>query len=141
MMDWPSTRSSAWLSDFFDNDRFFDSDWLRKQTTVPAVNVMENETSYTIEMAAPGYKKNDFSISVENGVLVISNEWNETKEEKEDAFTRREFNYQSFSRSFTLPENVDEDKLDATYQEGLLKVVLMKKRMEQPKSKKTVVIK
>ena len=105
--DWPSLLNGPVLSDFFDNDRFFDADWLRKQS-VPAVNVKETEKTFEIELAAPGLTKKDFEISVDNGMLTISSEKKEEKEEKEKNYTRKEFSYSSFSRSFTLPENVNE---------------------------------
>ena len=101
--DWPSLINNSLLSDFFDGDRFFDSDWLRKQS-VPAVNVKENESNFEIEVAAPGLNKKDFKVSAENGILMISSEKQEEKEEMEKDYTRREFSYRSFNRSFTLPD-------------------------------------
>lgn len=110
--EWPSLLSGAWLSDFFDNDRFFDSDWLKRQS-VPAVNVKESEKEFEIEMAAPGLSKKDFNITVVKGILTISSEKEEEREEKEKDYTRREFSYNAFSRSFTLPEYVSEDDIKA----------------------------
>jgi HSP20 family protein len=125
------------LSDFFDNDRFFDSDWLKEQT-MPAVNVKETEKSFDIELAAPGLSKKDFKINVDNGVLTISSEKKEEKEQKEKDYTRKEFSYSSFSRSFTLPENVNEDDVKANYEDGLLKLNVAKKVLTQPKTKKAI---
>ena len=133
--DWPSMINNSLLSDFFDGDRFFDSDWLRKQS-VPAVNVKETEK--TFELAAPGLAKKDFKISTENGVLTISSEKEDEKEEKENDCTRREFSYSSFSRSFTLPENTNEDDIQANYEDGILKLHVAKKMMGQPKVKKAI---
>ena len=76
--DWPSMINNSLLSDFFDGDRFFDSDWMRKQS-VPAVNVKENETNFEIELAAPGLSKKDFKVTAENGILTISSEKQEEK--------------------------------------------------------------
>lgn len=138
--DWPLLMNGNLLSDFFDNDRFFDSDWFKKQS-VPAVNVKEKEKSFEIEVAAPGLSKKDFNIMVENGVLTISSEKKEEKEQKEKDYTRQEFSYSSFSRSFTLPENVNEDDVKANYEDGLLKLTVAKKVINQPKAKKAIEVK
>ena len=135
--DWPSLVNGPWLSDFFDNDRFFDSDWLKKQS-LPAVNVKETDKNFEIEVAAPGLSKNDFKITVDNGVLTISSEKKEEKEQKEKDYTRKEFSYSSFSRSFTLPENVNEDDVKANYENGLLKLDVAKKVITQTKDKKAI---
>jgi HSP20 family protein len=135
--DWPLLMNGTLLSDFFDNDRFFDSDWLKKQS-VPAVNVKETEKNFEIEVAAPGLSKKDFKISVDNGVLTISSEKKEEKEEKEKDYTRKEFSYSSFSRSFTLPENINEDDVKANYEDGLLRLNVAKKTVTQPKAKKAI---
>lgn len=135
--DWPSLLNGPVLSDFFDNDRFFDADWLRKQS-VPAVNVKETEKSFEIELAAPGLTKKDFEISVDNGMLTISSEKKEEKEEKEKNYTRKEFSYSSFSRSFTLPENVNEEDVKAYYEDGILKLHIAKKAIGTSKPKKAI---
>lgn len=135
--DWPSLLNGPVLSDFFDNDRFFDADWLRKQS-VPAVNVKETEKTFEIELAAPGLTKKDFEISVDNGMLTISSETKEEKEEKEKNYTRREFSYSSFSRSFTLPENVNEEDVKAYYEDGILKLHIAKKAIGTSKPKKAI---
>lgn len=135
--DWPSLVNGPWLSDFFDNDRFFDSDWLKKQS-LPAVNVKETDKNFEIEVAAPGLSKKDFKITVDNGVLTISSEKKEEKEQKEKDYTRKEFSYSSFSRSFTLPENVNEDDVKANYENGLLKLDVAKKVITQTKDKKAI---
>lgn len=135
--DWPSLVSGSWLSDFFDNDRFFDSDWMKKQS-VPAVNVMETEKGFNVEVAAPGLSKKDFKITVDNHMLTISSEKQEEKEEKDKDYTRREFSYSSFSRSFSLPENVNEEDVKARYEDGVLKLNLTKKVMTQIKGRKAI---
>lgn len=138
--DWPSLLNGTLLSDFFDNDRFFDSSELRK-LSMPAVNVKETEKDFEIEVAAPGLNKKDFKINVDNGVLTISSEKKEEKEQKEKDYTRKEFSYSSFSRSFTLPENVNENDIKANYQEGILKLNVAKKAIAQAKAKKAIEVK
>jgi len=138
--EWPSLiNGGSWLSDFFDSDRFFDADWLRKPS-VPSVNVKEMEKEFEIEMAAPGLTKKDFNVTVDNGILTISSEKEEEKEEKEKDYTRKEFNYSSFIRSFTLPENVNEDKIDASYENGILKLKIAKKIGAKVEHKKAIEI-
>jgi HSP20 family protein len=138
--EWPLLGNGSWLSDFFDNEKFFDSDLLRNRM-LPAVNVKETEKNYEIEVAAPGRSKKDFKISAENGVLTISSEQKEEKEEKEKDYTRREFSYSSFSRSFTLPENANEDEVKANYADGILKLEVAKKVVGQAKTKKAIEVK
>jgi HSP20 family protein len=94
---------------------------------VPSVNIQDNEKDFVIEVAAPGVKKDEFNIKVENNVLSISREVKENKEEKKDNYTRREFVYSSFNRTFTLPKIVDVDKIDADYNQGILSITLPKK--------------
>jgi len=135
--EWPSLMNGSWLSDFFDNDRFFDSDWVKKQS-IPAVNVKESDKGFEIEVAAPGLTKKDFNITVENRVLTISSEKEEEKEMNEKEYTRREFSYTSFSRSFTLPENVSEENVNAAYEDGVLKLQINKKALPKEKVKKAI---
>jgi HSP20 family protein len=105
------------------------------------MNIKENDEHFEIDVAAPGFTKKDFEISVENGVLRISAENKEEIEEKKDEYTRREFNYNSFSRSFTLPENVNEDeKIEATYKRGILKLVLLKLHEDEITHKRVIEI-
>jgi HSP20 family protein len=138
--DWPALINGSWLSDFFDNDRFFDFEGLKKHS-MPSVNVKEHDKDFEIEVAAPGLSKKDFKIAVENGVLTISSEKEEEKEEKEKNYTRREFSYNAFSRSFTLPENVNESDIKARYEDGLLKLNVAKKMITQPKERKAIEVK
>jgi HSP20 family protein len=108
-------------NEWFDNGGIFG-----KMMKVPAVNVKDNKDDYIVSLAAPGMKKNDFKIDVEGNMLTISSEKEESKEEKETMYTRKEFNYSSFSRSFTLPDEVIKDKIEATYEDGILKLKLPK---------------
>ena len=105
----PSLLTDRWIPDFFENEKFFDSDWM-KSITVPSVNIRETDKEFFVELAAPGLNKKDFKIAIENGMLTISAEKKLEKEEKEKEFTRKEFSYTNFSRSFMLPENVNEEK-------------------------------
>lgn len=128
-------------------DDFFGSDspaYSARRGSTPAVNVMENDDEYVIEVAAPGMKKDDFKVEVNNGVLNISAEVEEKDEQKEDdkGYTRREFCYTSFNRSFAIPKNeVDEGKIDASYQDGLLKIKLQKREEVKPKPARMIEIK
>ena len=92
----------------------------------PAVNIQEDEKQFTLELAAPGLKKDDFKISMENFLLTISKEVNEKKEEVKDNFARREFAYNSFSRSFRLPKTILVNKIKAEYKDGILSIALPK---------------
>ena len=138
--EWPLLGNGSWLSDFFDTEKFFDSDLL-KNRALPAVNVKESEKNYEIDVVAPGRSKKDFNISAENGVLTISSETKEEKEEKEKDYTRKEFSYSSFSRSFALPENANEEDIKANYADGILKLEVAKKVISQPKVKKAIEVK
>lgn len=138
--EWPLLGNGSWLSDLFDSEKFFDSDWMKKYS-VPAVNVKETDKNYEIEVAAPGRSKKDFNISSENGVLTITSEQKEEKEQKEKEYTRKEFSYSSFARSFSLPENANEDEIKANYTDGILKVEVGKKVINHVKAKKAIEVK
>ncbi|MBL7874062.1 MAG: Hsp20/alpha crystallin family protein [Cyclobacteriaceae bacterium] len=141
--NFPSLFNERWMTDFFDTDRFFfDSDLLKANTVpmLPPVNISELEKEFVVEMAAPGMDKKDFVVTLENGILNISAEHKIENEEKEKDFTRREFNYQSFARSFTLPENVSDDKIVATYENGILKLQLGKKVLTKVPPRKEIAV-
>jgi HSP20 family protein len=133
----PSLLTDRWIPDFFENEKFFDSDWM-KSITVPSVNIRETEKEFFVELAAPGLNKKDFKIAIDNGMLTISAEKKLEKEEKEKEFTRKEFSYSNFSRSFMLPENVNEEKVEAHYEDGLLKLQLLKKVVDKTKNVKAI---
>jgi HSP20 family protein len=107
------------------------------------VNLRETDKHLEVEMAAPGMKREDFKVEIDNNTLMISSEKEEEKEEtrKKDNFVRKEFNYQSFFRSFYLPENVDENKIEATYKDGILHVIIAKKPGSEKKLLKNIPIK
>lgn len=98
-----------------------------RMMTVPAVNIVEDKNDYKVSLAVPGMKKDDFNIDVEGNMLTISCEKEENKEVKDEKYNRREYSYSSFSRSFTLPEEVNREKIEAKYEDGLLKLMLPKK--------------
>jgi HSP20 family protein len=126
----PSFRTLT--EEFWNTENLFDYAFLRKET-LPAINIKENDENFEIEVAAPGYQKKDFKIDVQNGVLNISAETSERKTEEEDNYTRKEFSYSAFNRSFTLPDSVNEENVHARYENGLLFLKLKKAEVKQPK--------
>lgn len=135
----PTTSLSDWMDDFF-NDRMDRMIETRIGTNLPAVNVLDEEDRFELQVAAPGLKKKDFEVNVDNGILSISAERKEEKKEEEDNYTRREFSYTSFQRQFTLPENVKEEDIKAEYEEGILKINIPKQEMELKKKPKQIEI-
>jgi HSP20 family protein len=131
------------FNDFLNRDWF---DWNNQNysltnTTIPSVNIKETGDDFEVEMAAPGMKKQDFKIELNNNVLTISSEKQEENETKEGKnVTRREFSYQSFSRSFALPAIVETDKITAKYENGLLKLNIPKKEEAKPKPMKQIAV-
>ena len=128
------------FDDLFLNDRL--DGWNTQRSQVPAANIKETETDFKVELAAPGFKKEDFNISVEEDVLTISSETKkitETKDEKE-RYTRREFTYSSFTRSFTLPDEVKQDEITAEYNDGVLTISVPKDTEVQLAQKRTIAI-
>lgn len=111
------------------------------QATVPPVNVKETDTAFALELVAPGLKKENFNIEIDKDLLTISSEIKtENTEEQEGKFTRREFRSASFKRSFKLPENVKAEDINASYQDGILTVILPKKEEGQLPAKRSVAI-
>ncbi len=110
------------------------------QSTVPAVNVKESEKEFELELAVPGRKKEDFNVEIDNGVMTISTEQKSENTVSDENYTRREFGYSSFKRSFTLPKTVNADQINATYEDGVLKFVLPKKEEALPKPKRLIEI-
>ena len=129
-------------------DRFFDNDlmdWTNSNfsttnTTLPRVNIRENKDEFLIDVAAPGMKRSDFKVNYDNGKLTISSEVNEEVNENE-RYTRREFSYQSFQRTFEVsPELVDGNKIHAKYSDGILSIALPKREEIKPKPAKEIAI-
>lgn len=132
-------------------DDFFNRDWLDSSlanwrvngASLPAVNVMETNEDFRIEVAAPGMKRSDFKVELDNNVLTISSEREDKSEEKDSNgnYARREFSYQSFQRSFSLPENkVLRDKITARYMDGILHVTVPKSEEAKVKPAKQIAV-
>lgn len=103
----------------------------------PPINIKEEEKFYVIELAAPGLTKDNFEVELDDNLLIISASKKEEKEQKEDNYISREFNYQAFSRSISIPDNVDIKKdIKAHYENGMLTIQLMKKAVSISKTKK-----
>jgi HSP20 family protein len=134
---------SRMFGDFF--DKAF-SDWTNTNysltnTTLPAVNVKETKDDYLVTMAVPGMSKKDFKIDLKDNILTISSEKKDEKKKEEDNYTRREYSYQSFSRSFTLPKDVvNDEKIEAKYDNGELRIKIPKKEEAKPKAPKQIAI-
>jgi HSP20 family protein len=126
-----------WINGIFDSF-FNDSSTLQNfnakiAKTRPSVNIAENEQGFEIEMAIPGFKKEDFKINLEQSLLTISLDKKEEKEVEGKHYNKREFHFEAFSRSFTLPEIIDGEKISAEYTDGILKVLIAKKEEEKEK--------
>jgi len=124
-------------------DSFFKSDWgneLEREMNIPSVNILENNNNFEILLSAPGRKKEDFNLEVDNNVLTISSSKEDEKTAEKGKYTRREYSYTSFSRSFTLPDAVIEDDINAIYEDGILKIVIPKKEQTPTKAKKLIEI-
>ena len=125
----------SWLPDVF-ND-FFDTDYMPKvSATAPAINVIENEKNYTVELAAPGLKKDDFTVNIDNeGNLHIKMEQkkNDKEEDKKAHYLRREFSYSKYEQTLILPDDVEKEKISAKVNEGVLTIELPKVEKEQSK--------
>jgi HSP20 family protein len=131
---------SNWIDDIFNRDlpSVFTSNF-NTGITLPKANIKETADAFIVEMAVPGLKKSDFQIELDNEVLSISTETKEENEHKEENYTLREFGYSSFKRAFNLPESVNDEKINAKYENGILNILLPKK--EEAKQKPTRSIK
>jgi len=136
-------RMPSVFDDFFKpwNEWFDNGGLLGRTINVPAVNITENKDEYQVSLAAPGLKKDDFNINVDGNMLTISSIKEDTKEEKDKRFTRKEYSYSSFSRSFTLPEEINKEKIEAKYEDGVLKISLPRKEEAKKTSAKHVAVK
>ena len=131
----------AYWDDFF-NDKFFNQLNISNcNGNSPAVNISEDDHGFAIEVAAPGIARKDFNLEVENDVLTISIEKKESKEESKPNFLRREFDYQTFKRSFQLPETIEQDKIKASHDSGILTLTLPKKEEEIQKAPRQIEVK
>jgi HSP20 family protein len=133
----------SWIDKFFEGDMMDWNTWnfAQNNTTLPAVNIRENEDEYLIEVAAPGLKKSDFQVNYDNGRLTISSEKREEVKKDDEKMNRCEFSYQSFQRSFNIPEtHVNAEKIEARYHEGILYLSLPKRDEIKPKPAKEIKI-
>lgn len=132
----PSVFSNLFeIEKFFDNFRAGDNDaWL------PAANIKEDDKSYGIEVAVPGIKKEDITLEVENGLLTVSGKSKEEKNEENSSFLRREYKSSAFARTFSLPDNANEDGITSHYENGILNIGIAKKEPAVKKEKKAIAI-
>jgi len=128
----PSFRSM--MEDLWNGDTFFNFP-LPSRLEMPAVNVRETKAGFELEVAAPGFKKEDFKVTADNHMLTISAENRTEKKEEQEDYMRQEFSCSAFTRTFTLPENVTEDHVNAAYQDGILKINLKKNGKTLPAAK------
>jgi HSP20 family protein len=110
-----------------------------RKWNVPAVNILENDSNFEIKLAAPGMKKQDFKINIEENNLVVSASATEQSQDKNERFTRKEFSFTSFSRSFALPENANIDAIQAQYENGIMNIVIPKQEPTKPKVKEVTI--
>jgi HSP20 family protein len=130
---------SNWLDDIFNRDlpSVFTSNF-NTGITLPKVNIKETSDAFMVEMAVPGLKKSDFHIDLDNEILSISTETKEENEHNEENYTRREFGYASFKRTFNLPESVNDEKIHANYEDGILSILLPKKEEAKQKPPRSI---
>ena len=133
------------VDDFFNRDLlgYNDRNFPAIGSRIPSANIEETPKSFKIELAAPGLRKEDFNVELKNNILTIASEKEESSEEKDEEgrIRRKEFNFSSFQRSFTLPETANEEKIEATYKDGILHLEVAKKHTDSPKSAKKIDIK
>ncbi|MDX2048405.1 MAG: Hsp20/alpha crystallin family protein [Chitinophagaceae bacterium] len=134
---WPTLFDSNWMEKFFNApiDEFFN---MGKVMNVPAVNVSETDSDFRVSVAAPGMEKKDFKVEAYDDMLTIRAEKEKEEETKNERYNRREYNYSSWSRSFTLPENCDAGKINAEYKNGELKISIPKMEVKAPKKVKAI---
>ena len=124
------------LNTFLSYDDFLNDDFFEEDSLMPAMNVKEHDKDFEIEFAAPGFSKKDFEVTIDDNILHVCGEKRKEEEEKEEDYTRKEFSYNSFKRSLKLPNTVNaEQDVKAVYNNGILKLNLLKKEeaKEQPK--------
>ncbi|MFY7879777.1 MAG: Hsp20/alpha crystallin family protein [Lacibacter sp.] len=126
------------FEDFFKPWREWFDGGLEKVSTIPSVNVSEANNHYKVMVAAPGLKKEDFKINVDGNLISISAEKSSSSEEKDEKYTRKEYSYTSFERTFTLPENVAADQIEARYENGELQLTIPKLVVKQTTTPKKI---
>ena len=130
---WPALLGDGWLDRFFNTplDEYFS---LSRIVSVPSVNVSETEREYIVSLATPGMERKDFKVESTDDTLTISAEREKEEKEEGEHYNRREYNYNSWSRSFSLPENCNRDMIDAEYKNGELKIIVPKTEVKKPKN-------
>lgn len=130
------------FDNWFDNDLFnWEYNNHEAEATLPAVNIKENAAAFKVEMAVPGFDKKDFKINLDHNVLTIASEKKVENEHKNgEHYTCREYSYQSFSRSFTLPDAANSDKISAKYENGILNIEIPKREEAKPKPMRQIAI-
>lgn len=133
----------AWTNDnlksFLSNDDFFNNDFFEEDSLMPAMNVKEHDKDFEIEFAAPGFSKKDFEVTIDDNILNVCGEKKKEEEENEEGYTRKEFSYNSFKRSLSLPKSVNTNQdVKATYKNGILKLNLLKKEEAKEQQKKVI---
>ena len=135
-------HTNPWLKTAFED--LFQEDWFRSDAAkslgveIPAVNIIDEENQFEIELAAPGKVKEDFKIELKQDFLVIETETKTIEKPEKPKYSRREFNYSKFKRSFTLPDSIDVGKINAKYEQGILRVILPKKEESAISSKRLI---
>lgn len=138
----PASQRSM-FDDFFNRELFNwgNNNFSASRTTLPSVNIKELEKAFEVEVAAPGMKKEDFSITLDGNMLTIASSKDEQQEEKDGKYTRREFSYQSFQRSFELSKDVvDDENIEARYENGVLRLTIPKKESALAQSPRLIEI-
>lgn len=131
---WPSITENFWPANEIWND-------FNLHSTAPLVNVEATDEAYFIELAVPGFKKDQIKLDLTDNVLTITGKVEHSETEEKRNFTKREFRFESFKRAFEIPESVNQDEIDANYQDGVLKITLHKKEEAKPKAPKVIDIK
>ena len=132
---WFNDKVPTWL----DTDDFFADDFFIRERNLPAMNVKENKDDFEIELAVPGFSKKDIEVTMENDVLHICAKQKREEVEENENYTRKEFSYNSFDRKLQLPSTVNQDeKIKATYEDGILKLLLKKKEDTKESAKKVI---
>jgi HSP20 family protein len=129
----------TFFDDFLGRD-LFESNRLGLSQTMPAVNIRETEDDYVVEMVSPGLNKKDFKVELDNQLLTISYEKEASKDDKNENYTKQEFSYSSYQRSFTLPKTVESNKIEARYKDGILNITIPKKEEAKKQASRLIAI-
>ncbi|MFK7782691.1 Hsp20/alpha crystallin family protein [Psychroserpens sp.] len=136
------TWNNESLKSFLNNEDFFNTDFFEEDSLMPAMNVKEHNTDFEVEFAAPGFSKKDFEVTIDNNILNVCGKKQHEKEEQKDDYTRKEFSYNSFKRSLRLPNSINTDQdVKATYENGILKLNLLKNEEDNSAPKKVIEVK